>query len=172
MLGLIEINDCFAIFADAMRFWILILIVLSGCGLFHSKKESITDVHFEEGNEIVFMSLLIKNDLVSHQHSLFVNKQTLSKGVLKNHELPVHAANTLTARVYAAGKINYISTIEHPLYRRLEYVQDSVYISKTILLDESEFFMRVQSVRGVSDSIYFTEQLSNAPERHLLTIKL
>lgn len=152
-----------------MKVFLLLLIVFSSCRVTREDKESDNG----DPNSIAFVVLSIRRDSAHANSIVELLSKTQSAGEIKDkNKNALEFANYLSIVIYNQGKILDSMTIEHPLFRHIEYLDDNNNFSvKDITLDKAEFFFRFQ-VRGSSNEIRILEKLRGSTKKELATIKL
>lgn len=120
---------------------------------------------------IVFLVFHIRKDAGQNTRRVELLSKTLSAGKIKQPESLLPDTNHfLGIDVYRKNKVVYTMTIEHPLYKRIEYADENGKLaSKDIELNEAEFFIRIP-VPG--DAVKISETLRPGAEKLLTKIKL
>jgi hypothetical protein len=155
-----------------MRYLLFVLVFFIACSTHRQAVLSDQGVPADGRDEIRFYYLKIGHDPGTNHNRVNLIRQSVSVGKLKEQNLPVHSDTYLTISVDNGAGQSDSFQIEHPLYRRVEYVQDSVLMNKEMTLDESEFFIRVPVKRGITRAIRITETLNDSVRNNLLTIKI
>jgi hypothetical protein len=122
---------------------------------------------------IVFLVFKISNDSVQGKTAIELISQTRSTGRIKeDHEQPEDFSDCLTLEVTEPGRKTQIIQMEHPLHRRIEYVDEhGVLAMKEITPNEAEFFVRIQ-VYGRSAQVKVSETLRNSKRNTLQSFKI
>lgn len=123
-------------------------------------------------SEIAFLVLRISKDSIQKKNVIEFVSKTKSEGKIKNNnQANLSYDNYLSIEVYEQGKLMNIIIIEHPLFKRIEYLDSNTLTSKSIVLDKQEFFIRLQ-MKSESTQIKIYETLKNTAQTELTTIKL
>lgn len=122
-----------------------------------------------EGNSILFLVFKIQKD--ARQSSIELLSKSQSTGKVKQPAPRQPITNHfLTIGVYRKNRLVHTLTIEHPLYKHVEYVHENgVLASKNVELNEAEFFIRLPVN---ADAIQISETISPGAEKPLTKIKL
>ena len=157
----------FLYFHEEMRAIFLFYILLVSCTV-SRKNDSSTNT---DSNSIVFVTLSIHKDSTNSKHIIELLSKTQSSGKIKNQN-SFHSENYLSIYIYNNNKLVDTMTIEHPLYKHLEYLNaKNTFSVKDTVLDRAEFFIRVQT-HGNSNEIRIFETIKNKTKNELTTIKL
>jgi hypothetical protein len=154
--------------------WLLYCATLISCVT--TKQTASPEVSVAENSSedvIVFLVLHIKKDEGTKQNIVKLVSQTKNAGAIKRDKAQELAPseNYLTLHVYEKNQeVNKI-TVEHPLYKHVEYFEDNQFKTKDIALDESEFFVRIQATNHC-DKVVVWETIKNSNPKELTTIKL
>ena len=126
-----------------------------------------------ESNSILFILLRISNDSNSTKHKVELLSKTTSVGKIKKvNDNAFHSENYLTIQIFNNRKLIDTRTIEHPLYKHLEYSDaNNSLAAKDTIIDNAEFFFRVQA-QGNKNEIRVFETLKNKQKEELAIIKL
>lgn len=148
---------------------LLLLLVLASCSL-TKQNESNKNT---ESNSIVFVVLCIHKDSNNTKHIVELVSKTQSIGKIKNqNKNTFHSGNYLTIYIYNDKNLIDTMTIQHPLYKHIEYLdENNTFAVEDTLVDKTEFFFRIQT-QGNSNTIRVFETLKNKPREELITIKL
>jgi hypothetical protein len=156
---------------------ILFLILLSSCTLIRETRTNSAIVPLNPvkagGNEkpIVFAVLKIKKDSATAKTNVGLVSIIETAGTVKAKKHNLYE-NYLTIFLYNNSKLVDSLTIEHPLFKHVEYLDDmNSFRAKEIELDSAEFFIRMQLERNSSEIRIF-ETLKNKSKEELNTIKL
>jgi hypothetical protein len=156
---------------------IVFLFLLSSCTLARETKTNSATVPSNpapvEGNEksIVFAVLNIRKDSTTSKSTVELVNVIQTAGTIKTKKSDIHE-NYLTIFLYNNSKLIDSMTIEHPLYKHVEYQDDkNTFSAKEIELDSADFFIRMQ-VERKSSEIRIFETLKNKSKEELNTIKL
>lgn len=157
----------------AVKNLLLVLIVLlSAC--FPERKISHSEATRSSGEPaIVFLVFKISNDTVHEKSVIELISQTRNNGRIKEeHEQTEEFSDYLTLEISEPGQKNRVIQMEHPLHRRIEYVdEDGKLAMNEITPNEAEFFVRIQ-VHGKSAQVKVSETLKNAKKSALQTFKI
>jgi hypothetical protein len=126
-----------------------------------------------DNNAIVFLVFNIHKDTVSAKNIVELVSKKQSSGKIKDQKTStVHFENYLSLFLYNNKKLIDSMTIEHPLYKHLEYLDSANMLTvKDVILDKAEFFIRLQ-LRSEPDQIRFFEMSGNNGRKELNIIKL
>ena len=126
----------------------------------------------KDTDKIVFLVLRISKDSLQGENLIEFVSLIKKDGKMKNEmQDKIDSENFLTLDLYEKNKLMRSITIEHPLFKQVEYEDDDVLTSKSVELDKTEFFVRLQ-VNGDLNRIRIWETLKNAPRKELSTIEL
>lgn len=120
---------------------------------------------------LLFLVFKIRKNAGQDGSSIELLSKTQGAGKVKQIKTSLPAANHfLGIDVYRENKVVYTMTIDHPLYKRVEYADETGKLaSKDIELDEAEFFIRMP-VQG--DAVKISETIRPGAEKLLTKIKL
>jgi hypothetical protein len=123
-------------------------------------------------DEIVFLVLKIRKDSVLNMNVIEVVDKIKVEGKVKNNdeENGIYE-NYLAIQVYEKGTLIQTMKIAHPLFKSVEYAEENILTSKTILLDEQEFFFRLRAKSGLTQ-VKIHETIKNDLSKELITIQL
>lgn len=124
-------------------------------------------------NKILFVVMRITRDSLSGKKVITVLSKTQTSGTIKK-EYSDHAdaENYLTVDLFDGEQIVTTITMEHPLYKQVEYADSTnVLISKKIVLDKADFFIRLP-IHGNASLIRISETLKNKARQELTIIPL
>lgn len=146
---------------------LLFLLILFSCCRSALKNENI------ESDTIVFAVLNIHKNSTDSKSTIHLVSKTQTAGKLKTQNLnPVHTDNYLSVYVYNNKKLIDSMTIEHPLYKHIEYLtEDDTFAVKDTILDQSEFFIRFQTI-GKSNELRISETIKNKTAKEQTILKL
>ena len=151
-----------------MRLWncFILISVIFSC---RSSKQVPAEVHPSDHpvatssvEKIVFVNFKIRADSIHHQNSIEVINTVFSEGHLKNNSAGnIRSANKLTCFLYENNAPVDSVTLEHPLYRVYEYMNErSEMVLKETRETAAEFFVRFQ-IREKTDKIKVMETVNN-----------
>ena len=123
--------------------------------------------------QIAFLFMYMTKDPVNGEKTITLNDKTITPGSMRNDNSPAVKWNHyLTIKVYESGKLRETFYLEHPLFRRVEYVDsNSQLVTKTIEHSESDFFIRLQ-IKKRNTSIDISETLGETPEKELASLEI
>ncbi|MES2766256.1 MAG: hypothetical protein V4642_10325 [Bacteroidota bacterium] len=126
-----------------------------------------------DSNAIVFVVLKIRKDSAQGKNIIEVVSKTQSAGIIKNKaQTRTDPENYLTIDTFKNDSLFSTMTMEHPLLKRIEYIDDKNTLqSKSIELDTEEFFIRLH-IKGKSNWLRISETLKNGLKKELTTIQL
>ncbi len=149
---------------------IVLLILFASCGL---TKQNERNNNTDE-NSVVSLAFNIRKEKQDAKSVIELIKQIQSPGTIKNQNENVsYSGNYLSIYTYKNKKLTDSMTIEHPLYKHLEYVgANNAFAVKDTVVTKEEFFIRLQ-IQGRSNEIKIFETLKNKPKREeLISLKL
>lgn len=154
--------------------WVILVlsVILSAC--FPGREISRPDANKTSGEPtIAFLVFKIGNDTVQGTSVIELISQTRNTGRIKEEHEPANEfSNYLTLEISEPGQKNRVIQMEHPLHRRIEYVdEDGKLAMKEITPNEAEFFVRIQ-VHGKSARVKVSEALKNGNSRALQIFKI
>lgn len=149
-----------------MRTLLFLFILITSC---HTARNTEND----EKNSVVFAVLNIQKDPVLEKSVIKLVSKTQTPGTIKKQNQQPHRGDTyLSISVYNKIELLDSMTIDHPLYKHLEYVTaDHTFESRDTVLDQSEFFIRFQS-KGNSVELRIKETINNQTGKDQSIIKL
>ncbi len=120
---------------------------------------------------MLFLVFKIRKNAGQDGSSIELLSKTQGAGKVKRSATPPPITNhLLTIDFYRKNKIVHAMIIEHPLYKHIEYTDETGKLaSKDIELDEAEFFIRMP-VQG--DAVKISETIRPGAEKLLTKIKL
>ena len=151
---------------------IVLTMLLSAC--FPGREISQPDANKTSGEPaIVFLVFKISNDTLQGPSVIELISQTRNSGRIKEgHEQTEEFSDYLTIEISEPGQKNRVIQMEHPLHRRIEYVdEDGKLAMKEITQNKAEFFVRIQ-VHGKSAQVKVSEALKNGNRRALQIFKI
>ena len=148
----------------------LLLLTMSGFSCSTSKANYAAEVSVKD--EIVFVVFKISRDTIRQKTSIQVLEKIKSDGTFKGDVVSNWTSgNFLTFEVYEKGKQIRNFTMEHPLYKGVEYAEDDIMISKQLSLTEEDFFIRIQTTTP-DTKLKVYETLDGKGKNELISIKL
>ncbi len=149
-------------------------LLLPGC---ISKKPSSegTKTEISAGkNQIAFVILTIQNK--DEKQASKITKQEIIKtdGKLKENPntdfsaAPYH----LSCELIEKGKVVHSFSIEHPLFKNIEYYDDDGPKTKFVRSEEQEFSIRLQFTEGNSSELKIYETIDTGRRQNIATLKL
>lgn len=154
-----------------MKTFLLLSLFLTSCNLTKKTEINGSKINYDD-NAIVFVVLKIKKDSIQGVNVIETVSKTKSIGKLKNDfQDQIDSENYLTIDLFEQDKLIKTSFIAHPLYKHVEYFDGNDLISKSIELNQEEFFIRIQ-IKDNSNKIRISEKLKNTSSRVLTTLKL
>ena len=155
-----------------MRILLLLSILLISCGVPKKNEPHQENTTSVDENALVFVLLKINRDSIQQKNTIELISKTIASGKMKDgFQNQSKSENYLTIDQYAQGKLVKTFTIQHPLFKQVEYSDGNNLTSKTIELDSANFFIRLQ-LSGSSNKIKISETLKDTPTRELTTLKL
>lgn len=155
-----------------MRLLLFMVLVVAGCTpkAVQSERTSEMDVRRDA---ITFVTLRITaaTDRTESSTIEMVDKRT-SPGTFKQATSQPYTPDYLTIEYYENGVQVSSQTMEHPLYREVEYTDSTGQLQmKRVSLATSEFFFRVQQ-HAMSGVVKVFETLDNKPRHELFSTDL
>ena len=151
---------------------VLFFLMLSGCGS-ASKIPDENDSGSSKMNadEIVFV--VFKLQKKQPKNTVEILTTTKSTGKIKPEtDRPISTGGSLTLEISQYSELIKTISIEHPLHKNVEYLDDdNKYKSKQVDLEEAEFFIRFQKRSGDAKIRVF-ETLKNNTKHELQTFTL
>ena len=142
------------------------LLLIISCNVSEQSKSSWENDR-KEPNLISFLILSIQKDTNNSKNIVEFVKKIESIGVLKK-QYPIPTKYYLTIYAYSGKHIIDSLTLEHPLYKHFEYIDENEnFATKDTVINHAEFFVRLQ---GRFDEIKIFETL-NRPTQKLCTMK-
>jgi hypothetical protein len=122
---------------------------------------------------IAFLTFKINKDPKNIANKVTYIKTIKTKGTLKSNAIePVNSENTLNIEIFINDKLDQTITIEHPLYKSLEYLNENKSFSrKEVVIDEAEFTVRITN-KTSEKLIKISENLKSKTKKELATFKL
>lgn len=152
---------------------ILSLIVFVSCSGLQTQKESPSLLQESQRDKMVFLVFKITK---SHNHQ--ANKVTLIQESKSKGNVKINMGNTpstinyLTIICYGKASLQKTFTLPHPLYKQVEYLNDSnQYSLKDVELEEDTFFVRLPYNPKIQKISIF-ETLGENPKKDLITLNL
>lgn len=126
-----------------------------------------------ENNTFLFVLLSVSKDSSSTKNNVVLLNKTQNPGKLKSkNNITSHSENYLTINVFNENILIDSMTIEHPLYKHIEYLdENNSFAVKDTLINNAEFFLRLQT-KGTKNEIRIFETLKNKQREKLTIIKL
>lgn len=150
---------------------LILFIFLSSCG-----SSKINDGTIENQSKVidtlVFLVFRMHKD-ASGKNSLELISKTEKEGKMKEQTaISADTENYLTIDLYHDNGVFKTIVQEHPLFKHVEYTDDSnQFISKNIEVEQDEFFFRIQkSAKYIQ--IKISETLKNKPKKELIALKI
>ncbi len=146
---------------------ILFLLILFSCCRSALKNEN------RDSDTIVFAVINIHKSSTDSKSIMNLVSTTQTAGKLKiQNQNPVLTDNYLSVYVYNNKKLIDSMSIEHPLYKHIEYwTADNTFAVKDTILDQSEFFIRFQT-SGDSNELKISETIKNKTIKDQTILKL
>jgi hypothetical protein len=122
-------------------------------------------------NAIVFVVFKIKKGQINSTVEVVSN--TKSSGTMKRQtENTLDSNNSLTIEILKDNKVFQTITMNHPLFKSVEFVENNgQFNKKQVELEEDTFFIRFQTM-GVATSIKISETLTDVAKKEIANIKL
>ena len=150
-----------------MRILILLAVLWSSC-----RASKTPETVQKEKDEILFLVLRISKDSVQKKNVIELVSQKKVEGTIKdNDQSSGEYENYMTIEYFRQNKLAKIIVLEHPLFKRMEYPENNVLISKSLDLHREEFFIRLQ-IKGISNQVRISETLKGNNRRELITLDL
>lgn len=123
-------------------------------------------------DEIVFVVFRISHNTVKQKSNIEVLDLVKTDGTFKeDYDSDWDYGDFLTFEVIEKDKIVRHFTMEHPLYKRVEYDEDGEMKSKNLKLTQEDFFIRIQAkMPEIKLKIY--ETINSVGKKELATIKI
>ena len=155
-----------------MRAYITLIFFLVSCSLQKTTESNVPSIKQDKKSQIIFLVLKIHKDTSQKKNVIEYVSKTKTEGLIKIRNRTVERYNNyLTIAVYEDDNLADSFKIEHPLFKKVEYLEGSIFTSKSVELDAQEFFIRIQT-KGISNKIIFYETLNNKNKKELTTITL
>lgn len=117
-------------------------------------------------DSILFMTYQITKGDVSGSAARLISQQKVPGKMKDIYRLPEGSSYLLVS--YNDGTEQHALKMEHPLYKRVEYLSDGQQLaSKEVSYDQAEFFIRLPLKKGMGP-ILITEKIYDHPEHELL----
>jgi hypothetical protein len=152
-----------------MRIIVSFVILLTSCNVWKENESN----KKTEGDSIIFLVLNIYRDSVGTNSVVELVSKTVTDGKIKNgNKNKIQFENYLSIDVYQGKTITDQMTIEHPLYKHFEYVNDSnSFTAIDTVLNHAAFFLRIHT-SGNLNKIRVSETLKDKAKKELTVIKL
>lgn len=151
-----------------MKRFLLFPILLVSCVVSKSNQNT----QQADKDEIMFLIFSIQRDSVMGKNKIELISKVKSAGTIKKISQENHSyENYLTFEVNEKGKPLNTIILDHPLYKKVEYLDGDTLTTRSIVLDKQEFFIRLQ-LHGDLTQIKIIETLKNAQKKEVTTIKL
>jgi hypothetical protein len=156
-----------------ITFFVFLSVIILSCGTSKLSDTGTIEQTEKESNTIAFVVLKLRNDPLHGKNVIELVSIRKSAGVFKNHESQSEGfKNSLTIELFKNGSRIHTQTIQHPLYKTIEYMDENkAFKTKDIELKEAEFFTRLQ-IRGNGNELRIFEKLQDTPPQKLLTLPL
>ncbi|MEP7197722.1 MAG: hypothetical protein ABI851_14475 [Saprospiraceae bacterium] len=130
------------------------------CRLFHKSSEISQDD--KSANILYFLVFKIKRDSILKKSVIELISKSEASGKLKNSDYEIQDQDPcLILEIEESKQTKYSKYLNHPLYKKIEYVDDqNNFGTKSIILDSAQFFIRLQ-VGTAHPKIIFSEKFSN-----------
>jgi hypothetical protein len=150
---------------------LLLVLLFSFCGASKSIDEHTEMTSKSSVDEIVFVVFKMRKG--STKNSIEIIATTKATGKMKaDLERPIDPENHLTLEIIENNQLVKTLRVEHPLNKIVEYLNDNnQYVSKQVIADEGEFFIRIQKKAGQS-KIRVLETLNGNTKNELQTFNL
>lgn len=155
--------------------WISILAIsISACGLKKSKISESSTENLTHDPEITFLVLKITNTDSTKKSTIEMTDLTKSDGTLKPQirddfsRLPYR----LEVKILENGKLIEDFTMEHPLFKQVEYYEENIPKSRFVSTQENSFLLRFQTHQNTPTEVEIRESLNGRKTDLLSTIKL
>ncbi len=134
--------------------------------------EKETSIQQQEKSQIVFLTLRISKTLDSNNKVELLKTFKTDGLIKKKFESEINSENYLTLELYSNNKLENTKKIEHPLFKEIEYYDDTNNIKKkSVVLNSSEFSVRLQTKKP-NCSVKILETLNNISIKELITLKI
>jgi len=150
---------------------LLLVLLFSFCGASKISADKTEVASKSSVDEIVFVVFKIRKG--SNKNSIEIISTTKATGKMKaDLERPIDPENHLTLEIIENNQLVKTLRVEHPLNKIVEYLNDNnQYVSKQVIADEGEFFIRIQKKAGQS-KIRVLETLNGNTKNELQTFNL
>jgi hypothetical protein len=155
------------------RLFILGLLFFLSCSGLQNKTDTTPISKTEQKNELLFLVFKIMKGANPHESKITLIQQSKSEGKMKIElEQTPSTPNYLTVICYGNAIQQKTLILPHPLYKQVEYLNDSnQYISKDIELEEDTFYIRLPYDPKIKKISIF-EKLRDTPKEELFTLNL
>jgi hypothetical protein len=158
-------------------FLITVLFCLFSCKTkehFPKETNEVASLSFQEElpvEQIAFLNFTIEKDSLQNKNSMLLNSKMIVSGSMRDDKKrTIGSQSYLTIRLYEEDQLKDEFYAEHPLYSRVEYVNDNgQFETQTIYLNIADFFIRIPLKRD-NTGITISETLFDSIENQLLTI--
>jgi len=149
---------------------LLLIAGFLGCGPMKTSDEN-KPTALNQSDEVVFMSFQIQKDVIQKKNTIvLLNTVKTTAKIKKQSESDVHSPNFLTAEMYSGNRLLQTVIIPHPMFVHSEYADESgKLVSKDVVLDQAEFFIRFQ--KNGANHIRIFETLHDKNKQELLQLK-
>jgi len=150
---------------------VFLSFLLSSCSL--TRRMETDQSKVQDRNVIVFLVFNISKDSVQGKNLIELVSKTESSGKIKEDaQSPAEFEDYLSIEVLEQNQRPNVITVEHPLHKHIEFVDDRGELaSKYVELNQAEFFIRFQS-SGNPLKIRISETLKNGVKSELKSFKL
>jgi hypothetical protein len=156
-------------------FYFMSFFIILGC---HSNQMAIQKATANSDKKIttdgiVFLIFKIIKDKNSDKNKIEYIKNIKTSGSLKNNYTEsINSDNILTIEIYRNDILDQNISINHPLYKNIEYLnEDNTFARKEVISEEEEFSIRISN-RNSKTIIKISETLKNNKKQQLTTLKL
>ncbi len=151
--------------------FIILSILFVSCNLYKESKNEAKNIQTNDTSNIYFLVFKISKDSISNKSKIELIKKTKIAGKLKEMGEPSAYENYLTIDIFQNKQVARTVTIEHPLYKHVEYIDENGnFVAKNLELKKADFFVRCQLI-GKLDEMKIYETLKSKAKKNLTTIK-
>ena len=168
-------NCCSKIAHSILLIFIILLGVVS-CKSTNNKTEYKVNGSSElvsYADQIAFLMFTIEKDTLKNKNIVQLKDMKFASGTMRDDNSDkIKSAYFLTVEVYENSLLSRTFYVEHPLYKKAEFsTSDGKLTTKTVELDKSDFFIRIQ-VKSQQTEIIISETLSDEIKNELIILKI
>jgi len=153
-------------------FLIFMILPIVSCGSAPISEDRISDLK-NDPDGIAFLVLKMKKDSQSAKSDITLLSKTQTTGRIKNSADKPNSKNYLTIEVLDNNVLFQTVFVNHPLYKTVEYTDENNQLtSKSITLNEAEFFVRLQTKSGRTKVRIYETTLQNNDKNIVATLKI